>query len=544
MKKQGYLTALIVILGVILRTAFLNKTEGLWNDEYVSYMIAAKPFWNDFWQGVISQCHMPIYYLYLKLTMFLFGDNDIILRSSSVFAGMLSTIVMYYTGKTKDDKTGLITALFTAISSFLIYYSQEVRLYSLLFLFSALSLWATLRLLKEQSLSRVIYYIISNLLIIFTHTIGFVYAGLNLIFVSFMLFESRKKSIIKLWSVIAVGTICASPLIIKIFTTQSFSQWWDSFTISKIGFLLTDYFSPVLTNLISAPDVFFYDKSLKFIVCAILPALIAVFWITKSIKTKQNTGLLLICAGTILTLTIAAISGKLVFTTKYSIEIYPILIYLAATGAMSVNNKFLKNTLIAVFCLINLGYLIFSPISAPKIKRAEGNKIVADMLQRANIQKDDTILLTYYDKSRFEKYFDFSNYDVISINKGNFNEYLTPDTTYLDAYKNGKQLYRAVFTDYNNKHFENKVYNLILKEMKKGQSLYLITLDSVSNLQPEQVAAIVKNDSLYEKTPLLFLVFSYVKSEGFNILAKHLQIAHFEVKGNWRLIKLTKLNND
>lgn len=544
MKKQGYLIFLIVILGVILRTAFLNKTEGLWNDEYVSYMISARPFFKDFWQGIVSQCHMPLYYLYLKLSMGIFGDNDIILRSSSVFAGMLSIIAMYYTGKTKDVKTGLITALFTAISSFLIYYSQEVRLYSLLFLFSALSLLTTLNLIKIQSRKNLTFYIITNLLVIFTHTIGFVYVAFNLLFVSIMLFEKHRNLITKLWSITGLGTIFATPLIFKIFTTQSFSQWWGHFTISKIGFLFTDYFSPVLTNLINAPDIFFYNKSLKFIICAIVPAVIAILWIIKSIKSKTEAGLIGICAAVITVMVIAAISGKLVFTTKYSIEIYPILIYLASKGALEINNKILKNSLIIIFCLINALYLILSPVSAPKIKRAEGHKIVADMLTRANIKKGDIILLTYYDYDRFKKYFDFSDYQVVSINKGNFNYYLTSDTTYNDAYQNGKTLYRNVFTDYNNKNFEKQIEKKILKHMKKGQSLYLITLDSVSNLQPEQVANIVNNDGLYNRTPLLFLVFSYVKSEAFNILAKQLSIVHFEVKGNWRLIKLTKLNNN
>lgn len=240
---------------------------------------------------------------------------------------------------------------------------------------------------------------------------------------------------------------------------------------------------------------------------------------------------------------LAAIMGKLVLTTKYSIEIYPILIYLAATGALTLNSHKIKVGLLSIFCIINLSYIIFNPLSAPKIRRSEGNKIVADMLYRAHIQPNDIILLTYYPKERFEKYFDFSDYKTISINKGNFNEYLTPNTSYQDAYKNGKTIYKNVFTNYQNNYFENKLYNSIIKHLKTGQSVYLITLDSVSNLTPEDTYKILKDKERYKKEPLLFLVFSYVKSEAFNVLAKHLQINHFEVKGNWRLIKLTKINN-
>lgn len=85
----------IVILGIILRLIFIDKPDGLWNDEYVSWMIAAAPFNNGFISAVKSQCHMPFYYLYLKFFMTLFGQSDLLLRLTSVFAGILSIIAMY-----------------------------------------------------------------------------------------------------------------------------------------------------------------------------------------------------------------------------------------------------------------------------------------------------------------------------------------------------------------------------------------------------------------------------------------------------------------
>ena len=160
----------IVILGIILRLIFIDKPDGLWNDEYVSWMIAAAPFNNGFISAVKSQCHMPFYYLYLKFFMTLFGQSDLLLRLTSVFAGILSIIAMYFTGREKDEKTGLTCASLTAISSFLIYYSQEVRLYSVLFLFSALSLLYTLRCIKNPVKKNFVLCALFNFLILFTHT--------------------------------------------------------------------------------------------------------------------------------------------------------------------------------------------------------------------------------------------------------------------------------------------------------------------------------------------------------------------------------------
>lgn len=159
-----------------------------------------------------------------------------------------------------------------------------------------------------------------------------------------------------------------------------------AFLFIKIGFLFTDYFSPVLTNLTNAPDNFFYAPKLAF--CMIAPALIAIgFIITALIKNKLNRELFAVASLTVFVLIAASLAGKLVFITKYSIEIYPILIYLACFGAAEADNKIIKNFLIGFYCLLSLGYLVFNQYSAPKIRRAEGHKIVTDMLNNMELKK-------------------------------------------------------------------------------------------------------------------------------------------------------------
>ena len=472
MEKHALGIFVITLLGLILRILYINKPDGLWNDEYISWMIAAKPMFDGFWTGIKSQCHMPLYYLYLKTVMAMFGQSDLVLRLSSVFGGTLSIIVMYFAGLEKNKKTGLIAALFTAISSFLIYYSQEVRFYSLLFLFSALSLLFTIRLVKHTNLKNLIFLILSNLLVIFTHTIGFVYVFFNLVYLSIKLFKNYRKTIIAIWCCGAVSVLAAAPLVLKIFTTTSFSQWWSSFSFSNLGFLITDYFSPVLTNLVSAPENFFYNLNAGFIIFALIPALIASVWIIFSLKgNKDNILLFSNAAGVIFILTLAALCGKLVFITKYSIEIYPMLILLAASGACLISNKILQNGLVILFCLLNMIYLIASPVSAPKIRRAQGHKIAADLIKNAEPEKGDIVLLEYYQQDRFEKYIDFSGLNVISINKGNFTEYLSQNMTYEKAVKIGKEAYRQTFQASVNGYLQEKLEKDIINHLKPNQNI-------------------------------------------------------------------------
>ena len=533
---------LIIILGIALRLIFINKPDGLWNDEYISWMIAATPFSNGFINAMKSQCHMPFYYLYLKFFMTLFGQSDLLLRLTSVFAGVLSIPVMYFIGKENDENTGITCASITAISSFLIYYSQEVRLYSVLFLFSALSLLYTIKCIKNPIKKIFILYAISNFLILFTHTIGFVFVFFNLIILSINLYKQFKKVITTVWVSIFTGGILLTPLVYKIFTTKSFSQWWGHFSISKIGFLFTDYFSPVLTNLTNAPDKFLYAPKLALFM--LIPTIIAISCIIKALyKNKINIQLFLLFISTITILIIASLTGKLVFITKYSIEVYPILIYLASYGVNSINNNLWKYSLIIIYCLTSIGYIIFHPYSAPKMRRAEGHKIMTDILNRMELKKDDMILLEYYPKNRFEKYFDFSNYQVVEINKGNFPIYLSESNSYEDAYKNGKKIYKNMFLSNKNSHFENMLNSEIFNKLKPGQNVVMVSLNSVSFYSPDNINLISKNENIYNKTPLLFLVFSYIKNQTFFELMQNLAITRFEQKGNWTLIKFTKLNN-
>ena len=533
---------LIIILGIALRLIFINKPDGLWNDEYISWIIAATPFSDGFINAVKSQCHMPFYYLYLKFFMTFFGQSDLLLRLTSVLAGVLSIPIMYFVGKEKDENTGLTCAGFSAISSFLIYYSQEVRIYAILFLFSALSLLYTIKCIKNPNKQNFILYVISNFLILFTHTIGFVFVFFNLIILSINLFKQFKKVITTVWISIFAGGILLTPLIFKIFTTKSFSQWWGHFSISKIGFLFTDYFSPVLTNLTNAPDNFLYAPKLALFM--ILPAIIAIGCIIKALyKNKINIQLFLLFISTITILIIASLIGKLVFITKYSIEIYPILIYLASFGINSINNKILKNSLIIVYCLISIGYILLHPYSAPKMRRAEGHKIMTDILSRMDLKKDDMIVLEYYPQNRFEKYFDFSNYRVIEIHKGNFPMYISKSDTLEDAFINGKKNYKNMFLSNSNPYFESMLDSNIFNKLKPGQSVVMVVLNSVSFYSPNNLALIANNNEKYNKEPLLFLIFSYIKNKTFYEMMQNLAIAKFEQKGNWTLIKFTKLNN-
>lgn len=468
------------------------------------------------------------------------------LRLTSVIAGVLSIISMYIVGREyKDQKLGILCASVASISSFLIYFSQEVRFYQLLFLFSSFSLYFTIKLGRIQTKLNLIGYIISSFLIIVTHTIGFIFVIINTLFLHFYLrrhaefisasnqqsMPERSRNKFKmtiLWSLIIIFCIILLPLYIKILTSHPYSQWWGHFSLSKIGFFFTDYFSPILTNIVSAPDNFFYNFSFKFIIFAIIPTIIAIVGMVKAIKTKnyEILGLFYISLAFILSLILLAIFDKLMFITKYSIEIYPILILIMSYGLLEFSKNW-RQVLIFLFCFLNLFYLIASSHSAPKLHRSEGHKLVANLLQNADLNKNDIILINYYPQDRFEKYFDFKDFRVVSMNKGSYVDYVKLNPNFK-------------INNPDNKYFNKKFKSKIINNLKQNQKIAIVILNDVAIYSPMQVQGISKDEKTFNKAPYLFYVFSYLKNETLNECLNNLQILRIEQKGSWTVATFQK----
>lgn len=129
----------ILLLGLILRIILLNQS--FWLDEAISAITASKPFPSQ-WADIFGDFQPPLYYLLLHFYMLIPIRSEWFLRLPSVFFGLLTIPLLYKFAKDQfDEKTALISALLLAISQFHIFYSQELRMYSLLCFLSLASMW-------------------------------------------------------------------------------------------------------------------------------------------------------------------------------------------------------------------------------------------------------------------------------------------------------------------------------------------------------------------------------------------------------------------
>lgn len=138
---------LTLVLATYLRFYHLAG-QSLWSDEGNSVALAQARL-GEIAGRTALDIHPPLYYWLLHAWMQLFGESEIAVRSLSVVASVLLVAVVYRIGtRLFNTRVGLLTAFIAAVSPLQIYYAQETRMYALLALLGALTVWATIGLIK------------------------------------------------------------------------------------------------------------------------------------------------------------------------------------------------------------------------------------------------------------------------------------------------------------------------------------------------------------------------------------------------------------
>ena len=69
--------------------------------------------------------------------------------------------------------------------------------------------------------------------------------------------------------------------------------------------------------------------------------------------------------------------------------------------------------------------------------------------------------------------------------------------------------------------------------MKKGEKLFVVSLDTVSLFPPENLKRIALDDEKYKKTPFLYLISSFVRNESLAWAYKNLSYVDKREIGSW-----------
>jgi len=144
----------------------------------------------------------PAFYFMLHFWKKL-GDSETAMRLFSVLFSVLSIPLVFLIGKRVfNEKTGLLSALFVAVSASYIFVSQELKVFSLLSFLFLLSAYSVVRAIQDKDNRFWFLFSFVTLLALFTNYIS-IYFVIILNAIIFLL--CRKKGILKQWVLSQIG---------------------------------------------------------------------------------------------------------------------------------------------------------------------------------------------------------------------------------------------------------------------------------------------------------------------------------------------------
>lgn len=418
---------LIIFLGLILRLICINKPTGLWFDEiYCNYLASQSMPFNFFDKLYSEDFHAPLYFIFLHFWIKMFGSTDIILRLFSCICSLMTIPIFYLLGKKiHSKKLGVICAATIAVNSILIYYSQEVKFYSLLFLISSVALLFLIKYKQNPNKSNSIGLILSNTALLYTYTLAPIYVftiALGYIIYLIKTDKNAIKAFLKLQLIIITLYLPYLPFIIHQHNIISsfFIDLAEVFYFSMPNVLTTIqmWFSPVIFNLSNGVPIALKPNiimTVPFIIYAVIPTLICLLGLYKTIEKKGfYAALLLMNLGFIFIVFVSAVFHMFAFIPRFILIAMPAVLLFSIYGLFQIKNEKLTKTLVTMYLIINLFYLAIVPYSAPRLNRNEGYNSVAKMLKKENISKKDIICMPFAGKFLTR----YSNLNILNLDFG------------------------------------------------------------------------------------------------------------------------------
>jgi 4-amino-4-deoxy-L-arabinose transferase-like glycosyltransferase len=143
---------IILILALATALRFYHLTGiSLWHDEAFSALLIKYP-WGEMFYRIGLDVHPPVYYVFLRLWHYIFGDSLIALRAMSVFFGVGTVWAVwgFVRQAFKSEKMALVAALLVAVNPFSVQYVTEARMYTMGAFFAVLAAYYLTKALHSQ----------------------------------------------------------------------------------------------------------------------------------------------------------------------------------------------------------------------------------------------------------------------------------------------------------------------------------------------------------------------------------------------------------
>ncbi len=195
--KENYILLSILFVSAILRIYHVDF-QSLWVDE-INTIIQSTPHqsFKDTYLSLLNlDLQPPLYFYILKYLFRIFGYTTLVMRLFSAFLGIAGVYSIYLFGKELyNKKVGYYAALILCLNYYHIYFSQEGRPYAFLILFTTLSFYKLIHVIKQPSYKNAIQYGILAALILYGHPYGLfcLLAQYLILMYYFILFDNTQR---------------------------------------------------------------------------------------------------------------------------------------------------------------------------------------------------------------------------------------------------------------------------------------------------------------------------------------------------------------
>jgi mannosyltransferase len=225
-KQDKWACFFLLLLGFGVRVYGLTF-HSLWLDETVSVYLGSFPRLEILRQGMfLQEPNPPLYHLLLHLWMRVFGSGELAVRMLSALLGTLYLPPVYLLGKRLlSPRVALIAILLAAINPFLVWYSQEARMYALLATLTLWSLYCFVWALQTPRWSWWVAYVGATVASLYTHFYAVLLLPAELVFL--LVYAWRRGAALRrgvlAW---ALSLLCFSPWLWRAWGVSSTSPSW------------------------------------------------------------------------------------------------------------------------------------------------------------------------------------------------------------------------------------------------------------------------------------------------------------------------------
>lgn len=416
---QGKLiVAAFAVFYILLR--FWRLTDScLWFDEIFS-VHAADHSWSEIIPFVAKDLiHPPLFYLLLKVWIFVGGESLFWLRLFPVILSILAVLPLWMLCrelKLRPDAIILSFGLF-AVNGALIKYAQEVRMYSVLLFLSMMSVWLFSRYyFRGKSFWMLV---IVNILLVYTHYFGWLIVGTELL----VILVAQRIKIARTLLMFLLTAAAFVPWLVAIFKFaepgSSLGQnigWMQRPGVRAIIDLVFDLFDPFYFQQSNA------DKSANFVI--VLPLILIlvvglVVYLISFQKAENKDRIFFLLAFLILPSVIAfVLSWTLpvsVWGSRHLLIVFVPAMVLFAVFLGEVRPILLRNFFFAAVAVLSVAaFVIRSQTVSPAYSWCAWSEVASEFMRRRDIESNEN-LYVFEDLAAYHLWFSLRHREDITV---------------------------------------------------------------------------------------------------------------------------------